>query len=436
MKLLVITPEFPPDHGGGIITFYRDLVPALRAQGCEVRVLKGSAFCRGGEDYVVDGVAVSVLPEGLYHAWYERWRHYAVFPEVRRHLAAAYAMHELAQRLGEFDAIEVTDWGLLFLPWVEDPRVTVQMHGSCGQIAFREPVAGREVEGTHTLFLEQAGLAAARRISTYSRANTRWWEESLNRIVDYIPPPFSAPEVPAVARSGWKAFGRIQHWKGPQVACAAWAELGASAPVLAWHGRDVMRGATGASTAAGLAQAFPQVWGVSIQQQEQLRPAEVASAMAAAEVVVTPSVWDVFNLVTAEAMAAGAVVIVSDGAGAVDLIEPGRNGFRFAAGDAGELAEVVREVAGLSEKQRADIGEAAALTVAARLDPHVIAREKIRLYQRDLGPLLRSTEVLRHTLREVAGGATASFLDAQPLRGLLGYAARRVLSKVRAKRAR
>ena len=46
MKLLIVTPEYPPDHGGGISTYYRDLVPALSAEGCEVTILKGSAYTK------------------------------------------------------------------------------------------------------------------------------------------------------------------------------------------------------------------------------------------------------------------------------------------------------------------------------------------------------------------------------------------------------
>ena len=81
-----------------------------------------------------------------------------------------------------------------------------------------------------------------------------------------------------------------------------------------------------------------------------LARADVPAALAATDVLVVPSVWyENSPLAIHEARAAHTAVLVSDLGGMAELVEPGRQGWRFAAGDAGalaaELARVLREPA-------------------------------------------------------------------------------------------
>src|SRR5688500_13413947 len=96
MKILLVTPEYPRDRGGGIITFYRDLARALIELGCEVHVLKGSAYVNGHPGYEIDGVEVSVLQTERFTKCTARFGHFSMFPDLQRHLAAAFAMYEQA----------------------------------------------------------------------------------------------------------------------------------------------------------------------------------------------------------------------------------------------------------------------------------------------------------------------------------------------------
>jgi glycosyltransferase involved in cell wall biosynthesis len=433
MNLLLVVPEYPPDHGGGITTFYRDLVPALRRNGCYVSIIKGSAFTRGFPNYTEEGTEVFVLTNKWYDEWHHRFERFAMFPELRSHLAAAFALHEQASHLGPFDAVEVTDWGLLFLPWVlsGDNRVVVQMHGSCGQIAYRDPVAGREVEGIVALLIEQVALCSASKISTHSQSNAEWWNRLLNCDIELIPPPFvSSISTEAQSRDGWLAFGRVQHWKGPEVICRAWARLGAGAPLMEWHGRDVIHGASGTGTSAWLQERYPDIWGSSIRVLGQLTPSAVQVKMMTAAVVVIPSIWDVYNLVTAEAMAAGCVVVVSDGAGAVDLIEHGVNGFVFPANDDEALAKLTMEVLRLTPEQRSQLGRAAQATVAERLTPDRIAREKMVLYRKVVTGKLGQSEWMSNSFAVHGQTPDVNFLDSVPLRKLATYVAKRGFKKL------
>ena len=434
MKILIVTSEFPPDFGGGIGRYCGELALAFRAQGCVIKALKGSAFVHGGEPYEYNGISASTLEAERFHNWFNRFGHFSMFPELRRHLAAAFALHEQAGEGNGFDAVEVTDWGMLFLPWViqSQAQVLVQLHGSTGQIARHEPADGRAVEGAFALLLERTALAAALRLSSYSHANVRWWQTVLNRPVEYLPPPLAlkAAEFDEHIRADkWLSVARIQEWKGPQVACAAWKLLGDGAPRLDWIGRDTRQAATGESMDVSLRRNFPGVWGRMIQPMGQIFPHEVQQRMRAAKVVLVPSTWDVFNLAAAEAMALGKIVVISDGAGAVDLVRHGVNGFVFPNNDAAALAKLVRRVDRLDPEEICEIGQRAAATVRERLDPERIAAEKLRLYGELPKPSAAQISWLRKCLLPDRETNALTFLGSLPLKELTAYVARRGFKK-------
>ena len=436
MRLLIVTPEFPPDHGGGISTYYRDLVPTLSAEGCEVTILKGSAYTHGDQGYESDGVKVQVLETSRFEQWLKRFAHFEMFPQMRRHLAAAFALHEQAREGEGYDVVEVLDWGLQFLPWGLSSKVPflIQLHGSDGQIAFHDPMIGREAEGIFSLLLERAGLARGPTLTGYSKSNAAWWNSLLSREINYTPPPFSCEvsNEASLERVGWMTFGRVQKWKGPQVACEAWKLLGDAAPELHWYGRSTVHGETGEMTSDWLERTFPEIWGEKILHHDPVTPSEVSQLMAAAKVILIPSVWDTFNLVTAEAMAHGCVVLVSDAAGAADLIEHGVNGFIFPSGDAEALASLVREIKMLPEKRLHVIGRRASETVTRVMNPATIAKQKISLYE-TLKFQSEPCAWLKQTLLpSVTKNADEpfGFLDQLPLKALTRHVVRRAVSKV------
>jgi glycosyltransferase involved in cell wall biosynthesis len=434
VKILFVIPEYAPDFGGGIGTYYRHLIPPLREAGFDITVMKGSAFVHGNASYEHDGVRVSPLETARYLKWRDRFNHFAMFPELRCHLAASFALHEQAGAGEGFDAVEVTDWGMLFLPWVIAPktRVVVQLHGSVGQISYHEPVTGREAEATLSMLLEQSALREANTLCSTSRGNGLWWEQSLKRAVVYLPPPLPAQSLNGQSATGdtWLTVGRIQHWKGPQVACAAWNILGQAAPQLEWVGRDTIRGLTGETTSAWLQTHFRHTWGRRIVPVGQMSPDDVKNRMRAAKALLVPSTWDVFNLGAAEAMAFGKVVVASTGVGAVDLIEHGVNGFTFPNGDAAVLAELVHTIEQMDDGALRAIGRAAAATVRKTLNPMGIAEQKTSLYQQLPASCPAQSSWLQECLSPCPDRAPLKFLDNLPLKDLSRYVVQRSARKV------
>jgi glycosyltransferase involved in cell wall biosynthesis len=70
--------------------------------------------------------------------------------------------------------------------------------------------------------------------------------------------------------------------------------------------------------------------------------AEIVAAMASADVLVLPSKFDGWGAVVNEALMVGTPVICSDRCGASDVIENGRNGYVFEAGNARALLDRLR----------------------------------------------------------------------------------------------
>jgi len=431
MRLLFVLPEYPPESGGGIATYYGALLPALVRQGHTVRALVGSAFTAGGASYELDGVRVERLESGRTERFMPAYARYAALPELQRHLAAARALWEQAQAGSAFDAVEVVDWGLLFAPWVAEagPPALVQLHGSSGQIGEHDTYAGTELAAQTLRLLEASLLEHADALHTHSRANGAFWSAQTGRPVTVSPPPLPAVQAHPGPRGemGFVA-ARLQEWKGPQVLAEALRRMGPDAPTVEWAGRVVAHPETGQPYDRRLRADFPGVWGHTLRPLGQMPPSEVVRKQATAGFVVVPSQWDVYNLSVAEAMQQGALVVCSDGAGGVDLIEDGRTGFRFPAGNAAALAETLARVRRAPEDDRSRIGAAAREAVSRELDPDAVARHAAARYAA-LRPLPAPPPWIASAVAPGPEADLDAFFRHLPLRTLLRHAAVRLREK-------
>lgn len=391
MRILFVIPEFPPQYGGGIATYYGALVPAVAAEGHEVDVLVGSAFTEDRPRREEDGYSVEFLDADRRQRAVENYTAYEAVPPLRRTLAAAWALYQQSDRGEEYDVIETTDFGLTFLPWVtadNAPPVLVQLHASDGQVDAHEPKEGQALQGHLTRLLEMQGLDHANGLQSYGRGNAKEWTDRLGREVWYSPPPLCPRDSPngeassVDFRSEGFVAGRIQYWKGPTVLCEAQAHLGTKAPLIDWAGRDTNYQSAGSSMADYLSENYPSVWGDRVRPIGQISPKDVTKRQAAAEFVVVPSIWDVFNYTAVEAMRLGSVVVCSEGAGAAELIVHGENGFTVPAGDAEALAVAIRTASHLPKKKQHSIARAARETVRNELSPKAIARDRKEVYQK------------------------------------------------------
>jgi glycosyltransferase involved in cell wall biosynthesis len=442
MKIRILTPEYPPTFGGGVATFYQALAPQFAAAGHSVEVVQGSAvFCSSGSvKGRRDGVDIYTLEEARLRKHFTRFAHFTPISGAARHLAAAWAMWEKSEELGDADIVEGCDWGLSFIPAIlsRGRPVVAQMHGSVGQINRHDPIAGEEAAGVAIRLMEVAALQRAAEIQTYSQANARFWSGQTGRPTVHIAPAWRMPREPVASTplsASGLVLGRVQEWKGPQVLCDALLRLGRTAPSVDWVGRDTVSRRLDRSASKSLAHDHPHIWGSRVRHVPQVAPAEAWRFQCQARFIVVPSTWDVFNFTCVEAMASGRPVICSSGAGASELIVDGVNGFLFPNGDASALAAAIDRVLALSETRVAEMAEAARATLARKLDPERVAASRLQRYAHVIAhfrpkPAVDDDWLLEACSAREEAAADLAYLDHQPLRSLLGYSARRLAVKM------
>lgn len=443
MRLLYVLPEYGPDIRGGIATYYANLLPALAQQGCRIQVVVAAEAPSGHPPTMeFDGVQVRFLERSNSDRAAIDFPHLAAAPNLQRALATAYAAWELCKQGENFDVIEVTDYALLFVPWIAAGRkapLVVQLHGSSGQVDFYDCVGSHVLSGTIARLLESALLGHADELQSYGAPNGREWSARLGREVHHLWPAWSMQlgQRSSIPKAGQRAefglvVGRIQAWKGPDILCRALALLSTEAPIIKWIGRDTEHRRS--STALQMKARHPEVWGRYLIPAGEASPAQVRLLQQSARFVVVPSLWDTFNLSAVESLSAGRVVICSDGAGVAGLIENGVNGFSFAKHDYHELASLIKHVAQLSDEEAQQIGLRGRATVERMLSADTIAGERMQRYNslKTSGFINEAASWSRPIFAASEVASPNAFLEQIPTRVLLKHSVQRVGARIRA----
>jgi glycosyltransferase involved in cell wall biosynthesis len=193
MKLLYILSEYLPDSGGGIISHYARILPRLVERGNEVTVLLASKDKLDYPDYEIDGVRVRPLKSKFLKRYANRFGRWAGLDFFSYLLPVAWAAWAQARENFDYDVVEVTDWALLFLPWMAAEKrvpVVVSLHGSCGQVDWFGKGEPRSLDGDLIRMVEAAALRGADVVHANSRANAAFWQEKTGREIQVIPPAY------------------------------------------------------------------------------------------------------------------------------------------------------------------------------------------------------------------------------------------------------
>lgn len=438
MRILFIIPEYFPDRGG-IATYYYNLINAL-SEKHDIKILIGSAFTNGGKSSVCRNISVEYLQRGIFEKYQKLLSKFDIFPQLKNHLASAWSMYEQANHGKGYDIVETTDWGLNYIPWVLGTNpipIVTTMHGSIGQIGYFDPVNGEVLQSDLVRMIEIETLKLADELHTYSFSNQKFWEERLQREINYIPPPFKFTEKDANKNLEFAypplVVGRIQYWKGPTVLCEALSKLGKGAPSVNWIGRDTNYKNTKESMDNYLKNTYPSVWKRKVKTHGSLSRSEVSEYQSRCRFGIVPSTWDMFNFTCIEFMAHGKPVICSEGAGASHLIENAVNGFTYPDNDPGQLADLISRIMKMPESELKDMGEKAGKFIKDKLDPEKIVQIKTKRYEK----LLASGKVgfvnkdwLERLLNPEHGEDDFdAFLDHQPLKKLAKYSLKRAVKK-------
>jgi glycosyltransferase involved in cell wall biosynthesis len=382
MRVVIIVPDCGE---GGLFQFYNQVLPALSALA-DLHVIFASPTHSPLEPAIPGATCHHLKPENAAPLLARLLSGpLGIAPHLARALAVAHQAWARALTLMP-DCVEVCDWPLAAVPAVLDGSVPsiVQCHGSMAQIAQHDLTVGGEVEAMLLRLIEPQVLGLAQVVQTYSAANASFWEGATGRGVEVIRPAYGltgSTEAATHHDGVIRVFGRLQAWKGPHILAGALHRLGKEAPICEWFGGVKPWPCSGLPTNEQLARDYPEVWNRSLSLHAPVARPEVARLMSLSRAIVVPSTWDVFNFTAVEAMALARPVIVSQGAGASELIEDGRNGFTFAADDPAALADAVIRLQALPHAALSVIGQSARETVRRELDPARIAARRFESYQ-------------------------------------------------------
>ena len=354
-------------------------------------------------DSEFDGVRVLPLKSNFLEQYANRFGRWAGLDIFYYLLPVAWAAWAQVQEDFDYDVVEVTDWALLFLPWVAAEKrasVVVSLHGSCGQVDWFGKGEPRSLDGDWVRMVEAVALRGADVVHANSRVNAEFWREKTGREILVIPPahggrvaadggglmadgsklvpssatgdaldprpstldsvpPATSYPLPATAPQARKGLvvGRLQNLKGAELLCQALRLV--PEVEIEWAGGDTDWGQSGMKASEYLAGNYPDIFGKRLRWLGQLDRAEVSEKMQAASFLVAPSFLDVFNLTVAEGMEAGLPVVCSRAAGAEMLIEHGHSGFLFDPAKPEELAACLNRIVEMSAVDRNAMGHKA-----------------------------------------------------------------------------
>jgi glycogen synthase len=352
----LVTDEYPPARvAGGIGSYTRNLARLLAGHNHEVHVFcqhDGITKTTSGE--IIHSVKACDLPTRLLrYVYYRSLGRLASSLQfrIRWGVSVGRAIRGIEQHLGRpFDVVEIPDAGgyagLIRLGGLRSP-ILIRMHCAAG--VFRRhagvPVSfsGRLIECLERWSIRYAGLVTAPSdaIVRETRADLGIGPES--RVLTYpnpLPAGDDKPNGNASSRDPYLllAVGWLSLLKGTDLALDAFQDLHDEIPALrlVLIGRNLgmpaieaklhsMRLRTSRLTCAG-----------------EVASEEVGSWMARAGILIVPSRFESYSLVTVEALRSGCLVIAARSGALPEIITHGVNGLLFEPGSRRDLVRMVK----------------------------------------------------------------------------------------------
>jgi glycosyltransferase involved in cell wall biosynthesis/GT2 family glycosyltransferase len=399
--IILVSRDFPPDHGGGIATFNKDLAEGLAAQGHLVAVIT--------ESFDVNRVD---FEQGV-------WVHRMVVREMALSAAAigqrlpqqvwnwsAVALEE-AQRIAShraIDAVEAPVWdceGAAFLfdgRWALVTSLQTTLHfwlNSHPQL--RADAAWMHSFGAPMLAMEKKLMLESNAIRSISAAIKRDIEQAYGfafregtvqvaplGMQGSAPAPTSQDAAPGEARVAVLFVGRLEERKGIDTLLAAIPQVLAENPRVQFHivGDDTlpMPGQSASYKDAWLASAVGRAHAAHVRFSGRVGQQQLCDAYAGCDMFVAPSRFESFGLVFLEAMREGKPVIGCLAGGMPEVVEHEVNGLLVPPADAAALAAAILRLAGAAPL-RAAMGAAGRRIFTEKFSAERMAEASIGLYQ-------------------------------------------------------
>lgn len=407
MRVCIVTPEYPPLPCGGAGTYCVLFAAELAARGHRVHVLTKGAPGAPDSERRADGVQVHRLrlEDAQGRSVWEHWSPFVGEMTQQRSYVGVFAqfvanhlptlIREQGIELLEFQDLEAA--GSFYLnrrlydPDMPDVPAVVRLHGMedvCVAHNGGDPWSRHTV---HRVHYEHAQVALADGVLAPSAYYGRQVEATLGLAPGDIPvvpypcgplPEWQAPPA-ATDTPELLLVGRMERRKGGEVLLRALGRLRDQVPGarVRFVGRDTVFEPTGGSYRDFLKRRIPAGAADAVRFEDFVQRDQLWPQYAQAAVCAVPSLWDNYPYVCLEAMAAGGLLVVSDGGGMAEMVEDGISGFVCKAGDPVALADTLARALALAPEAAAAMRAAAARRARLVADNDRVMTDHVAFYE-------------------------------------------------------
>lgn len=354
MTVCIATDGYPPQTGG-IATFNRHLTNLLTKAGHRVVVLyPGYDSTINDEDSVLtEGLLTTVLLKQTYIRFKNEWQPYFKPGgyDAPNWIAIGLSMREwLMKNHKEFgiDIIEAADYGGcgIFLCDENLPPVVITGHGSLLQLSrYNNVIPDDNFEAIK--WLEGASFKYASAVIAHSPINQQDLEKTIHRKIELARIPWTSStkaDITSISNSAKLiVVAGLHPVKGIlEMAKAMNLLLEEKRDIkVEWIGGDTWLAPGQQKMSVYLAKQFPAIWQKTLIWRNELTNEETTKELAAAQMVIIPSVFETFNYVAVEAAALGKPIIMTEETGASYLFNSEHNAWIIPANNPGALKDAI-----------------------------------------------------------------------------------------------
>lgn len=372
MDIAIVTRFYPPDTGGGGIAAYaRYIALGLLEQGHQVRVV--SLLKKGSKSFqIVEGVHVHRIPMAFKSSRWERLP--IVGKQVRffRDILYAWQIRNTLLRPQQVKPLDIVEYADIDAEGLFHPDIcpyVIKLHMSHHVLrSFYTPDQMPYDSGviekmeSHAIKRSNGISSPSRYLATRMAQLCQLDEKQISWVPNPIDTNFFSPccEIEPDANLSVLYVGRLEQRKGALVFANAIPTVARAVP----NARFVFLGADAISSSGGSQKkelkAYFEKEGVHnrVQFNGHAAPQVFRDFYRDATVCVIPSLFENCPYTLLEAMSCGRPAIVSQSGGMIEMVEDGKTGLLFEAGNSTALAEATIKLL-QSPVMRSGVGQAA-----------------------------------------------------------------------------
>jgi len=398
MKIVFVSREYQPSQRcGGMGSFYTDLSKELCRLGHQVTVLCASDDTEQERIEVNEGISVHRLPGGDFciagiegqatlarlRSWFRQSSRYTAY---RKRVACE--IDKLIENKC-CDVVVCSEYGAETIAWAENKRAT-PLVVKCSGPTYLDRAVGRSAQFNFMQFPlkkiaddEYRLLCKADAIFAPSKAMADFVKKDvgLQKEICVIPNFIRFDEwaisFPKEIKNRIFFAGTVNAGKGA-------FDLVTAVKILRAQGLNLTLRMAGRLSEEGEKLKESLLNDNAYEFLGAISREALKKEYAEAALTCFPSWWEPFGIVCIEAMAAGALVLMSNKGGGPEIIEDGVNGFLIEPRDPKRLAAKIAEIMRLPEEQKAMIRKRAQEDVLKKFDSSVVVPIFVELFTRTI----------------------------------------------------